>query len=215
MENNDDLQPEDIEEEPVRPKGPLAQFPSLRHAAPAFLLFLIFYIATVIYNRYPQGEYLWLSGESLFVRHQYWRLATSIITHADLIHLISNALIFLVFGWMIKAYFGFIAFPLVSFIIGLATNFLTVFMYEPNIRLIGASGMAYGMVSFWLVLYIKHDTDHTIPVRIIRAVRFAVVMMFPSTFDPHVSYLAHAIGFGIGLVAGILLIPVIPVREPK
>jgi rhomboid protease GluP len=208
-------EPDGFEEEPEKPKGPLARFPSPRHAVPALLLFGLFYLATVIYNGYPQGEYLWLSGDALFNEHEYWRLVTSIFTHADLLHLISNALIFLVFGWMIRAYFGLIAFPVVSLIIGIATNLITISLYEPDIRLIGASGMAYGMVAFWLVLYIKHDTDHRIPVRILRAIGFALVMMFPSTFDPHVSYLAHAVGFGIGLLAGLLLIPVIHPSKPE
>jgi membrane associated rhomboid family serine protease len=207
--------PEDFNEKPERPKGPLSQFPSPRHALPALFLFFIFYISTVIYTGYPQGEYLWLSGDALFSRHEYWRLATSLFTHADLLHIISNALIFLAFGWMLKAYFGFIAFPGLTLIIGLATNLITIALYDPGIQLIGASGMAYGMVSLWLVLYIQHDTDHSVPVRIMRSVGFALAMMFPTTFDPHVSYLAHATGFGMGLVVGILLLPVIRLRDPK
>ena len=158
---------------------------------------------------------LWLSGEALFSRHEYWRLATSLFTHADLLHIVSNALIFLAFGWMLKAYFGFIAFPILPLIIGMASNLMTIALYDPNIKLIGASGMAFGMVSLWLVLYIRHDTDHSVPVRILRAVGFALAMMFPSTFDPQVSYLAHATGFGMGLIAGMLLLPVMRLREPK
>jgi rhomboid protease GluP len=205
--------PHGFEEDPERPKGPLTRFPSPRHAVPALLFFGICYLATVIYVGYPQGRYLWLSGEALFHDHEYWRLVTSIITHADLLHLISNALILLVFGWMIRAYFGLIAFPVLSLIIGIATNLVTISLYDPRIKLIGASGMAYGMVAFWLVLYIKYDKDHRVPVRIMRAVGFALVMMFPSTFDPHVSYLAHAVGFVVGLLTGLLLIPVIRPSE--
>jgi rhomboid protease GluP len=207
--------PEDFKEEPERPKGPLARFPSPRHALPALGFFFLFYLFTAIYTGYPQGEYLWLSGSALFSRHEYWRLVTSLFTHADLLHIISNALIFLAFGWMLKAYFGLIAFPVLSFAIGLATNFITIALYDPDLKLIGASGMAYGMVSLWLVLYIRHDIDHSVPVRIMRAVGFALAMMFPSTFDPQVSYLAHATGFGMGFLSGILFLPLIRLREPR
>jgi rhomboid protease GluP len=205
---------EDFGEEP-KPLGPLAYFPSLRHALPALLLFMIFYIATVIYSSYPEGEYLWLSGNALFIRHEYWRLLTSLFTHADLSHLLSNALIFLVFGWMLKAYFGMIAFPVASLLAGIITNLITIAVYEPGIKLLGASGMAYGMVSFWLIFYIRHDTDHAVPIRIFRAIGFSLVMMFPTTFDPQVSYLAHAVGFITGIVLGILLLPIISVHNPK
>ncbi len=205
--------PEDFKPEPERPPGPLAQVPSLRNGIPALMAFFVFYIATAVYNRYPAGEYLWLSGDALFEKHEYWRLLTSLVTHADLSHLLGNALIFLIFGWMLRAYFGLIVFPVASFLIGLITNIVTIAAYDPRIKLLGASGMAYGMVALWLVFYIRHDTDHRIPVRIFRAAGFALVMMFPTTFDPHVSYLAHAAGFGIGLVTGLLLLPFVSVHE--
>ncbi len=207
--------PDDFEEEQERQPGPLAKFPSPRHGFPALVLFLAFYVATAVYNGYPAGDYLWLSGNALFRDHQYWRLLTSLFTHADLSHLLGNTLIFLVFGWMLKAYFGLLVFPAASLAIGLLTNLITIAAYEPRIRLVGASGMAYGMVALWLVFYIHHDTDHAVPVRIVRAIGFALVMMFPSTFDPRVSYLAHAIGFGTGLIIGFLLLPFINAREPS
>lgn len=215
--NDEDYFPpsEDFQEEPERPKGPLARFPSPRHVFPAIVFLFIFYIATAIYNGHAWGKYLWLSGGAIFERYEYWRLITAIFTHADLLHIISNALIFVVFGWMLRAYFGTAAFPVASLVIGIAANLATIAVYEPDVKLIGASGMAYGMVSLWLILYIRHDADHTVPVRIVRAVGFAFVMMFPSTFDPSVSYLAHASGFIIGLVAGILLLRYIRVRDPK
>lgn len=207
--------PEDFREEPPRPPGPLAHFPALRHAVPAMLVFILFYLATVIYQQKPAGDYLWLSGDALINRHEYWRIVTSLLTHADLHHLLSNALIFLVFGWMLKAYFGPFIFPGLSFAAGIAANLLTVLLYQPEIRLIGASGMAYGMVSLWLVFYIRHDTDHALPVRIFRATGFSLVMMFPTTFDPHVSYLAHAIGFLAGLFLGLSVLPVVSARDPR
>lgn len=206
--------PEDFNIEPRRPPGPLAHFPSLRHSMPALLCFFICYMATVAYYRYPAGEYLWVSGSSIYLNHEYWRLLTAIFTHADLSHLLANALILLVFGWMLKAYFGWIVFPLFTIIIGLITNLIVITVYDPGTKLLGASGMAYAMVALWLVFYLRHDVDHRVPVRMLRAVGFSLVMMFPSTFDPRVSYLAHAVGFGAGLVAGLMVLPFISVREP-
>jgi rhomboid protease GluP len=207
--------PEDFGDVPERPRGPLSIFPSPIHAIPAMLLFALFYAATAVYVGYPQGNYLWISGDSIFRDHEYWRLVTAIFTHADLSHLLSNALIFLVFGWMLKAYFGLALFPATAIAIGLITNAVTVAFYDPAIRLVGASGMAYGMVSLWLVLYIRNDTYHRVTVRIFRAIGFALVMMFPSTFEPHVSYLSHAVGFLTGLGTGFALVGFIPVRDPS
>lgn len=177
-------------------------------------MFMLCYGATVAYGRYSLGEYLWLSGETLFNRHEYWRVFTSLMTHTDLHHLLSNSLTVVVFGWLLRAYFGYAAFPAASIFVGAAANLITVALYDPGIRLIGSSGMAYGMVALWLVFYIRHDADHTVPMRIFRSIGFALVMMFPSSFDPHVSYLAHAAGFAAGTVTGLMLIPWIRVREP-
>ncbi len=206
--------PEDFKEEPESPPGPLARFPLPRHAIPALVIFMIFYLATAVYNRSVAGQYLWLSGDSVFKHHEYWRLLTSLCAHSDLRHLLSNALIFLVFGWMLKAYFGLIVFPAASILIGLLTNLVTIAAYDPAVKLLGASGMAYGMVALWLVFYVHHDVDHTVPMRLFRAIGFSLVMMFPTTFDPHVSYLAHAVGFAIGLVLGLCLLPFVSAREP-
>jgi len=207
--------PEDFLDEPERPPGPLATFPSFRHAIPALTVFFIFYLATVVYMKYPEGDYLWLSGEAFFHRHEYWRVVTALLTHADLHHLVSNALIFLVFGWMLKSYFGMLAFPWLSFGTGIVANILTVSLYSPEMRLIGASGMAYGMVGLWLIFYIRHDTDHSIPLRIFRAIGFSLIMLIPTTFEAQVSYLAHGLGFLFGCVLGFLALPCIRLRDPR
>ena len=206
---------DDFAPDPERPRGPLSIFPSPIHTIPAIVLFMLFYAATAMYGGYPEREYLWISGDSIFKGHEYWRLLTAIFTHSNLSHLISNAPIFLVFGWMLKAYFGPVVFPLASIVIGLVTNAVTVAFYDPGIKLVGASGMAYGMVSLWLVFYIHNDTYHPLPVRIFRAAGFALVMMFPTSFEPHVSYLSHAAGFLTGMLTGLLLARFFPVRDPS
>jgi rhomboid protease GluP len=215
--NDDEYVPddEDFAVEPERPRGPLSIFPSPVHIIPAIVLFILFYAATAIYGVYPERDYLWISGDSIFMDHEYWRLLTAIFTHSDISHLLSNAPIFLVFGWMLKAYFGLSAFPIASIGIGLITNAITVAVYDPRIHLIGASGMAYGMVSLWLVFYIHNDTYYSLPFRIFRALGFAVIMMFPTTFEPQVSYLSHAIGLVTGMMAGLVLTRFIPVRDPS
>ncbi|TFH39458.1 MAG: rhomboid family intramembrane serine protease, partial [Chrysiogenales bacterium] len=193
----------DIETE-VSP-GPLSHFPSIRYSHPAALFFLICIAFTMLYSTSPARDYLWLSGEALFDRGEWWRLLTAIATHVNLPHLLSNALILFVFGWMLHAYFGMTIFPLAALGVGVITNLATISLYEPEIRLLGASGMAYGMVALWLVFYIRHDTDRRFPSRVFRALGFSAIMLVPTTFEPNVSYLSHAIGFLIGVVSGIPL----------
>ncbi len=80
-----------------RLKGPLATLPSFKTAGTAVLCFIIFFIATVIFNKYEIGAKLWVSGETVFTGHEYWRLFTALLVHADFIHLLSNAPLFIIF----------------------------------------------------------------------------------------------------------------------
>lgn len=207
---------DDTEDDLYRPPpGPLSRMPSARYFIPAVFCIILFYIASTLYSNYSVGDKLWASGEAVLKNHEYWRLLTSIFTHSDLLHLIPNAFILLLFGWLLRSYFGFFIFPVFSVLIGIVTTFLTISIYDPGIRLIGASGMNYGMVALWIIFYLRYETDHRFPVKMLRAAGFLMAMMLPSVISPQTSYLAHAIGFGAGIVSGIILLPFIHVKEPK
>jgi rhomboid protease GluP len=211
---DDDFEPEDFDPEIPAQPGPLSKFPKLKHIRPAVILFMLFYTASVLHSGYPVGDKLWASGDSVYKNHEYWRIITSVFIHDDIYHLLSNALIFIIFGWILRAYFGFFVFPVLSLIIGAACTLLTITIYDPGMRLIGASGMNYGMAALWLVFYLRFDTDNRPARKILRVFGFILAVLFPSTYNPQVSYLAHALGFALGLTAGILLLPFVKVREP-
>ena len=196
------------------PEGPLSTFPSKRHLIPALVFLVLFYIASAMLTGHSLGSSLWVSGGTVLERKEYWRLFTALFAHRDLGHLLSNAFMFTIFGWLLRAYYGFAVFPIVSLLIGAMSNYLTVFIYPPDIRLLGASGMIYGMAALWLVLYLKNDVSRTFPVRFFRVLGFILVLLLPSTLEPQVSYLAHATGFVAGMAAGIALMRFIPARDP-
>ena len=122
---------------------------------------------------------------------------------------------FIVFGWALKAYYGYAVFPVISLATGALTNLIAVSIYPPEVRLLGASGMVYGMAALWLVLFLRYDTGHYLPVRLVRVLGFTMVILIPSTLEPHVSYLAHGVGFLCGLLAGIVLLPFVSPRDPS
>ncbi len=216
MMDNRNYYVEDFEDdlEPLHPPGPLSKFPSGRHLRPAIICLVLFYLASAVHTGHHHGSLLPVSGAAIFDELELWRLFTAVFVHGSLLHLLSNAFMFLVFGWLLKAYFGFITFPVISFIMGMVSNLATVALYDPGIKLVGASGMIYAMAALWLVFYMKYDTERRLPVRIFRAVGFVLVMLVPSTFEPQTSYLAHAMGFVAGIVTGLLVLPVIEVRDP-
>ncbi len=195
-----------------RNKGPLSRRPSFSSVIYPLAFSLLFIICMRLQMHQTYGELIWASRGTVFNEHQYWRLFTALFAHADLEHLFSNTPLFLIFGLFLYEYFGFTLFPVVSLLIGAASNAVTLYFYPETVRLIGASGMIYGMASMWLVLYIYHDTDRTMTVRILRAIGFALIVLFPETYNPSTSYLAHGAGFVIGISAAIILLPFIRVK---
>lgn len=191
----------------VKLPGPLSRRPSLSSAVPFLVLSILFFLCTFMFNRGIYSDHLWASRETVFFKHEYWRLLTAIFTHSDIVHLLSNIPLFFFFGLFLYEYFGFMLFPVLSLLTGIAANTVTLYFYPDTVRLVGASGMVYGMVPLWLVLYIYHDTDHTVPLRIFRSIAFALIMMFPSTYDPDTSYMAHAAGFVIGILCAVAVLP--------
>ncbi len=192
--------------------GPLSRRPSFSSAIPLFAVSILFVLCTFTFSSSSFSDYLWASRETVLTRHEYWRLFTALFTHADLLHLLSNLPLFFFFGIFIFEYFGFIVFPVISFFTGVSANIVTLYFYPDTVRLVGASGMVYGMASLWLVLYIYFDTARTIPMRIFRSIGFALIILFPATYEHSTSYLAHAAGFVIGILCGVMILPFIKVK---
>ncbi|HEX4924207.1 MAG TPA: rhomboid family intramembrane serine protease [Bdellovibrionales bacterium] len=148
----------------------------------------------------------WLSAsrEQVFAAGEYWRLFTALGVHGDIGHLLSNALGFGLFAYLLYDYFGFSVFPAAAVVLGALVHALTLMTYKPEVRLIGASGMVYLMVGFWLVQYLLIERRLKLSNRAIRCMGFALAAMMPSTFEQTVSYRAHAIGFAVGAVFGLI-----------
>ncbi len=204
-------EPEDFEPTPQKPKGPLNRFPSKSHAKTALLFYLFFLLMSFVFWDTTFRDQLWLTKRSILEDHEYWRLFTAVMIHANLAHFLSNGPLFLIFGWFLRAFFGRLAFPVVSFLIGALANLVTIYFYDLDVQLLGASGMVYAMVAMWLVLYIRFDVDYSILVRSMRAIGFSLIIMFPTTFQPNTSYLSHAAGFILGLIVAVLMLPFVKV----
>ncbi|WII73142.1 rhomboid family intramembrane serine protease [Bdellovibrio sp. 22V] len=172
----------------------------------AWSVFLILLASTFYWNNYlGAAEWMPASFQAVFKQGQYWRLWTTLFAHADLGHLLSNSLLFFIFGYFLNGYFGVLVFPLAALVFGGITNALVLSTYPPTVKLIGVSGVVYWMGGMWLVLYLLLDKQRTWVQRILRSVGVALGVFMPSTaFDPQISYQAHFVGFLLGIVCGFL-----------
>jgi len=133
--------------------------------------------------------------------HEYWRLVTAIAVHADLGHLFSNIIFVALFSYLLYGYFGFWVFPALGVAMSALANYLSLLTYPAGVSLVGASGLVYWMAGFWLSIYLAVERALSPGRRVMRAVGIALVILLPTSFDEHVGYRVHAIGFGLGIVA--------------
>lgn len=205
-DNIQEPEPEDFLPAP-RKKGYLQRIPSVSSINPALFMLILCGVVSQLYWNSEYKDLLWASRHSIFEKKEYWRLITALFTHSDLMHLMNNSFLFFVFGSLLRFYYGLRVFPFASLAVGAVTTLSSAYFHEANVHLVGASGMIYGMVAMWLVLYVKFDSLYSLPMRIFRASGFSLVMLMPSTFQVQVDYTAHSLGFAFGIVAGLLLIP--------
>ncbi len=167
-------------------------------------LFVIILATVAQWNNFFGLAELWPATKSqVYAQGEYWRLWTTLLTHADVGHLLANSLLFYILGYFLYGYFGGALFPVWAWIMGGVTNAISIYSYPPEVRLIGASGVVSWMGGAWLVLYFLLNTQISRTQRALRSFGVALMLFAPSeAFDPKISYRTHLIGFALGLLCG-------------
>jgi rhomboid protease GluP len=179
-----------------------------RNSSPMTSLLGLFALSVifVLYqeNLFGFSEHFTANAIQVFNHHEYWRLFTAPLLHADLEHLTSNALFFAGLAYLLNGYFGFWIFPLVAFLVGGLINLIVLQVYPPEVFVLGASGIVYFMAAFWLTLYFGIERGISKIRRFMNTAAFVAVLLIPEALQERVSYLSHAVGFGLGIMIGIL-----------
>ena len=164
------------------------------------------FLASIIYWENWRGlaQSLVASGELVFQQKQYWRLFTAILVHSDFMHFLSNAIPLALFSSLLYGYFGPSIFPGLMILLGCIIHLITLLTYPSEVTLVGASGVVYCMAGFWLMLYVLIERRFSIGKRLVRSLGFVLIVFVPSVIEPSVSYRAHAIGFFLGVISGLI-----------
>ena len=128
---------------------------------------------------------------------------TAVAVHTDIAHFFSNAIFLAFFSYLLFGYFGFWVFPVLGLALAGLTNYLSLLTYPPEVSLVGASGLVYWMVGFWLSMNLLVDRRVGLGKRVVRAVGIILVVLWPSTLQENVSYRTHAIGCALGIIAAV------------
>ena len=73
--------------------------------------------------------------EGVVHQHEYWRLLTAVAVHADVMHVVSNAVLLAFFAYLLFGYFGFWVFPVLTVTMGALTNYFSILTYPPEASL--------------------------------------------------------------------------------
>ena len=144
------------------------------------------------------------NGYLVFEKGEYWKAFTTTLMHADFVHLGHNTLFFLAFSVLLNSYFGFWIFPVLSFVVGGIINLIALKIYDPQIYLVGISGVIYFMAAFWMTMFVGLERQMSLYRRIMITTGVSLILYFPEVFVKNVSYLAHGLGFGMGIILGII-----------
>lgn len=181
--------------------------PPLRKAPLVTVLALAFVTATSALRwSFPDtwGQWMESTPADVFERRDYWRLITSFLIHRDVEHWAANAFPFGILVYHLYGFCGLKVFPFGTIVMGVLITATSLFTYDANVNLLGASGVIYGMAGFWLTLFLFVERNQSIENRVVRAVGFALVMLIPSQLKPEISYRTHTIGMLWGVVWGVL-----------
>ncbi len=145
------------------------------------------------------------SFETVVVKHQYYRLWSALFAHADLEHILGNLFLFVPFAYLLANYFSLWLFPLIGFGLGGLINLLVVLFQGGAVSIIGVSGVVYWMGATWMALSFFIDRRESLLARFIKLSGVSLILFFPTTFLPEVSYLSHFLGYLTGLITGALV----------
>ncbi len=206
--------PEDFLPSPRKPLSAFRRWPLLFPGMTFPLAFAAACLCVSLTHWNSDSDFFSASGIDVYANKHYFRLLTALFDHADISHLGLNMMPFVFFGWLLSAYFGTLMFVLGSLFVGLTSNAFTVWMYAPDTTLIGASGVVYGIIAIWLILYIRFDDENNIARKSMRVVGFILMLLFPTAYEHTTSYLAHASGFLAGIFFAVAALPLAKLRVP-
>lgn len=167
-----------------------------------FIAVILTFVTLLGWYRPAFGELLPVSGEAFFSQHDWWRPWSACFAHADVAHLLSNLVLFVVFGRFLNGHFGSWLFPVWAFVLGGIANLIVLPSYPPEVKILGASGVVNLMGGIWLSLFFLISRQYRMPGRILRMVGVALLLFAPQEFRPEVAERVHAAGLIVGLLFG-------------
>jgi membrane associated rhomboid family serine protease len=149
---------------------------------------------------------------SNLLHRRIWTLVTALFVHANVLHLLGNMIFLFVFGNTLEKSVGARTHLAIFFTGGLVSFVLSLLFLPRGAGMLGASAAIFTIAAcVMLVQPLKFSWLFLAPQGLVALIYFLynlVVVSHPSLihgYDPHVAYVAHIIGFLVGIAFGIAL----------
>jgi GlpG protein len=153
-----------------------------------------------------EGHYLrWRDGLPEIRHGQIWRLITPIFIHANMMHLVFNALAMLDFGSMVESRQNALRLALLVLVIAVPSNVAQYYSSTPHLpNFCGISGVAYGLLGYiWMKSKFHPASGYYLhPQTVAMMLIFFVICLFK--WIPNIANTVHSVGLGVGVVWGYL-----------
>jgi rhomboid protease GluP len=166
-----------------------------------FLICIVFWLGGNIGGMHNAG----VMDSSAVSHGEWWRLFTAIFLHADLAHLAANAGFgFVLLGLAMGAY-GTGVGLLAAFLAGAGGN-VTTWLLDPDHRSLGASGMVMGCLGLLAAQAVSSPWNKPRGLKsTLAGVAGGLMLFLLLGSSPGSDLVAHAGGFGSGLLLGVCL----------
>lgn len=140
---------------------------------------------------------------------QWWRLASSIVLHGGLVHLVFNSLVLLSIGIYIEPVLGHSKYLLVYVLTGTLASLASVYAHlDHPVPSVGASGALFGLYGFFLALLTTNLFHKEFRNRFFKStLTFVVLNLAIGYAIPIIDNSAHLGGFASGMLLGYLAYP--------
>jgi membrane associated rhomboid family serine protease len=179
---------------------------------------LLILICLVVFPFGLADDSLACSFNNVFILGRWWTIFTAIFVHGSILHLLGNMVFLLLFGRALESYIGAQKLLAVFFIGGSLSMLLSIFYYPPDLPCVGASGAICTILATvmlfnpWRLSFLLFMFPMPLGVAGFTFLLLNLGGFFMDRYSApangmHVAYLAHLIGFLIGIGFGILLSP--------
>jgi len=147
-----------------------------------------------------------IEGDLMFNAGEWWRLFTAPLLHASTGHLVGNAVVFAVVGFMLEPLIGPRWFAGLFVIGGFGGALVSIFVNAPDIPSVGASGAIMGVLGGAFICGSSARSGPRGRRMQTWALRLIIPALIPFGTDTHVDVACHLGGLLTGISAGVLLL---------